>query len=109
MVKVMVVISRKEGISREEFLHQWQRLHPPFVERLPGIRHYRQNVAIEHRKPWPFDGIAEMSFDSVADVKKAFSSPAAGELFAHEEAFLGRIEWFIAEETDVPLNVPAED
>ena len=105
----MVVIRRKEGLSREEFLDHWQRLHPPFVERLPGIRYYRQNVAIEHRKQWPFDGIAEMSFDSVADVKTAFSSPAATELFAHEEEFLGHVEWFIAEESDVPLNVPGED
>lgn len=105
----MVVLRRKEGLSREEFLDHWQRLHPLFVERLPGIRHYRQNVAIEHRKQWPFDGIAEMSFDTVADVRTAFSSPAATELFAHEDEFLGRIEWFIAEESNIPLNAAGKD
>lgn len=101
----MVVIRRKDGLGREEFLNHWQRQHPPFVERLPGIRRYRQNVAVDHRTQWPFDGIAELWFDSIKDVAIAFDSPAATELFAHEDEFLGHVEWFIAEESDVPLNV----
>lgn len=65
MVKVMVVVQRKLGLTREEFLAHWGEAHPAFVERLPGIRGYRQNVSIEHRTTWPFDGIAELYFDSV--------------------------------------------
>lgn len=104
MVKVMVVIRRKDGISRDEFVREWCETHPAFVRRLPGIRGYRQNLAVEHRKPWPADGIAELRFDSVKDVAIAFDSRAARELFAHEDEFLGDVSWFIAEEIDVDVE-----
>lgn len=108
MVKVVVVIRRIEGMSREEFLRHWVDDHPAYVRRLPRIRGYRQSPAIEHRKPWPFDGMAELTFDSVSDVKQAFDSPAGRELFRHEEDFLGGVDWFIAEEAiDVPLEASA--
>jgi uncharacterized protein (TIGR02118 family) len=107
VVKVMVVVRRKEGLTREEFVDHWCARHPAYVGRLPGIRRYRQNLAIEHRKDWPFDGIAELWFDSVKDVAIAFDGPAATELFAHEDDFLGEVQWFIAEETDVPLAGPS--
>ncbi|WP_341578233.1 EthD family reductase [Microbacterium schleiferi] len=108
MVTVIVVIRRKPGMSREEFLRHWRDDHPAYVRRLPGIRGYRQSPAIDHRKAWPFDGMAELQFDSVGAVARAFESPAARELFAHEEAFLGGLDWFIADErVDVPLDVSA--
>jgi uncharacterized protein (TIGR02118 family) len=103
MHRVIVVIRRKTGMSREEFLRHWMQDHPAFVQRLPGLRGYRQSPAIEHRKEWPYDGMAELFFDSVADVARAFDGVAAKELFAHEEDFLEDATWFIADE---PVDVP---
>ncbi|CAH0156710.1 EthD family reductase [Microbacterium sp. Bi121] len=104
MYRVIVVIRRKVGMAREEFLEHWLADHPRFVERLPGVRAYRQSPAIEHRKEWPFDGMAELFFDSLGDIARAFDCVEARELFAHEEDFLEDATWFIADEgRDVPL------
>ncbi|MCK3769479.1 EthD family reductase [Microbacterium aerolatum] len=105
MYRVIVVIRRKSKMTREEFLEHWLVDHPAFVERLPRVRAYRQSPAIEHRKEWPFDGMAELCFDSLADVARAFDGIEARELFAHEQDFIEDATWFIAEEgRDVPLK-----
>lgn len=107
MLKVMVVVQRKPGLSREEFLRHWCELHPKFVRCLPGVRGYRQNVSIEHRNNWPFDGIAELYFDAVRDVALAFDGPEAAALFDHEKAFIGELSWSIVEEHEV-FAAPSE-
>ena len=104
MVKVIAVLNAKPGITREEFLHKWNVEHPVLVRKLPGIRRYRQNPAIAHRKEWPFNGMAELWFDSVADVKAAYAGEEAEQLFAHEEEFLERMQWFIADEVEIDLT-----
>lgn len=103
--KIVAVVKRKEGLSREEFLRSWHEEHPRFVSRLPGIRRYRQNPAISHRdKVWPFDGIAELWFDSVADVARAYSGPEAEALFEHEHHYIEDMQWILAEEVEVDLD-----
>lgn len=97
----MVVISRKPGITREEFVHHWCEAHPDFVRRLPKIRGYRQNLTIDHKMDWPFDGVAELFFDSVRDIAEAFDGDAAKALFAHEEAFIGDMKWSIVDEPEI--------
>jgi uncharacterized protein (TIGR02118 family) len=104
MVKVIAVLNARPGITREEFLQKWNVEHPVLVRELPGIRRYRQNPAIEHRKEWPFNGMAELWFDSVADVKAAYAGEEAERLFAHEEEFLERMQWFIADEVEIDLT-----
>jgi len=101
MIKVVAVIRRRADLDRDEFLRLWQREHPPLVLQLPGLRAYRQNPAIAHRSAWPWDGCAELWFDDVAAVRDAFASPAADALRAHEEHFIGDIDWFLATETTV--------
>ncbi|MDQ4490106.1 EthD family reductase [Sinomonas sp. ASV486] len=104
MIKVVAVLNAKPGISREEFLHKWNVEHPILVRRLPGLRRYRQNPAIEHRKQWPFSGMAELWFDTVADVKVAYGGPEAAEVFAHEDEFLERMQWFLADEVEIDIR-----
>lgn len=98
-----MVITRKPEISREEFIRHWQELHPVFVRQLPGVRGYRQNLAIEHKTQWPYDGIAELRFDSLRDIAIAFDGEAAKQLFAHEQEFIGQMEWSIVQEYEVEL------
>ena len=105
MIKVVAVLNAKPGLTRDEFLHKWNVEHPVLVRKLPGIRRYRQNAAIEHRTEWPFNGMAELWFDSVADVKAAYAGEEAKELFHHEEEFLERMQWFLAHELEIDLNV----
>jgi uncharacterized protein (TIGR02118 family) len=104
MQKIIAIIHQKDGISREEFLRRWQVEHPAYVRRLPGLRRYVQNPAIEHATTWPADGGAELWFDSLRDIAAAFEGPAADELRAHEEHFIGKIDWFVATETEVSVG-----
>ncbi|QUH01812.1 EthD family reductase [Saccharopolyspora erythraea] len=108
MVKVVALIRRREDLSREEFLRRWQSEHPEFVRALGGVLRYVQNPAIAHRRDWPYDGLAELWFGSVEAVRAAFEGPAADALREHEESFIGRLDWFLAEETAVPLETGVE-
>lgn len=103
MIKVVAVVKAKDGMAREEFLSAWHDEHPAYVRRLPGIRRYTQSPALDHRKSWPYSGMAELWFESVADVKTAFDDAAAADLFAHEEEFLASVEWFLADEHEITL------
>ena len=101
-VKIVAVIKALPELSREEFLHHWQEEHPAIVWQLPGLRAYRQSPAIEHRKTWPFDGMAELWFDSLDDLRAAFDSPQGATVHKHEKHFLGSVDWFVATDADKP-------
>lgn len=107
MVKVIAVIRRREGLSREEFLHLWQQDHPAHIRNLPGIRRYVQSPTVDDRPSWPYDGAAELWFDSVRDVAAAFDSPAAEGMREHEKAFIGELQWFLADEIEIDLGASA--
>ena len=100
-VKIVALLRARPGLSRAEFLKHWQEEHPAIVWALPGLRAYQQNPAIEHRTSWPFDGMAELWFDSVQDVRTAFNSPEAEPMHEHEKLFIEHIDWFIATTTPV--------
>ena len=51
--------------------------------------------------------MAELWFKSVEDVKVAYAGPEGKELFDHEHHFLESVEWFLADEIDVPLTAGA--
>jgi uncharacterized protein (TIGR02118 family) len=92
-------------MSTEAFLHHWQVEHPPYVWALPGLRRYVQNPALQVGKGWPWDGLAELWFDSVRDVALAFDSPQAEPMRGHEACFIGQLDWFLTQEDDVPAPV----
>lgn len=104
MLKVVALIKRSADMSRHEFMHHWTVEHPSYVRALPGVLAYRQNPALDLDREWPWDGMAEIWFDSVSAVAAAFDGPAAQALFDHEKAFLADVVWFLASEIDVPLR-----
>jgi uncharacterized protein (TIGR02118 family) len=106
-VKVVALIRRRDELTREEFLRYWQIEHPRFVWQLPELRRYVQSPAIEHRATWPHDGMAQLWFPSLGAVARAFASPQADALRAHEEHFIKDLQWFLASETEVPAPSPA--
>ncbi|TCP50996.1 uncharacterized protein (TIGR02118 family), partial [Tamaricihabitans halophyticus] len=100
-VKIVALLKAKPELSRAEFLYYWQQEHPAVVWTLPGLRAYHQSPAIEHHKPWPYDGMAELWFDSMADIRAAYGSPAADPVREHEKLFLGEVDWFVTTTTVV--------
>lgn len=64
MFKVVFLIKRKAGVSREDFLKHWTGHHREMAMGLPGIRHYTQRHLTSMPNMADFDGIAELTFDS---------------------------------------------
>jgi uncharacterized protein (TIGR02118 family) len=76
MLKVLSLMKRKEGMSYAEFRNWALNEHPPFAEKLPGLRGYRMNVPIEENPDSPYDAISEMWFDSAEARLAAMGSDA---------------------------------
>ena len=77
MIKLVYCITRKPGLSDEQFFHYWQHVHGPIGARIPHLRKlvqsHRVNVPGDH--PSDFDGMAELWFDDIASLLAARQSP----------------------------------
>ncbi|MDR5763248.1 EthD domain-containing protein [Caballeronia sp. LZ035] len=73
MIKMTLLIARKQGLSVDEFINYWTGEHLRVVMSVPEVtrysRRYRQQhntyAAPTHTTAAPFDGIAEGWFDSL--------------------------------------------
>lgn len=63
MKKAVFLITRKEGMSHDEFVEYWQTEHVPLAKRHPGLEKYVTSIP-DDPETAPFDGIAELYFDS---------------------------------------------
>ncbi len=88
MIKVIGLIRRKAGLSREEFLRHWKDVHGPLVMSIPELaRHIRKYVQVhavtipelqareryqQASLPMEYDGAVEMWFDDAAEMQQAF-------------------------------------
>ncbi len=106
MVKLIAMIKRKEGMTREEFSRYWEEKHGPLIVKLfPGMKRYVQNHAV--RLPGggepQFDGMVEVWFDDLQSWRAVanFSQSDEGKVLRDdEEKFIDRskIVFLVAEE-----------
>lgn len=75
MIKLISLIKRAEGMSREEFARWALEHHAPLGRQLPGIRQYRINLVAPDQPDGEFDGVFELWFDDEAALDAAFASP----------------------------------
>jgi len=112
MVKLIVCAKSKPGISHEEFARYWRENHGPLVKGVPEfIRHVRRYVQchiVSNSAPLgassEYDGVAELWFDSVDELNKAFSEPRYLELIRPDElkfADLDNCVSFVTEEVPI--------
>jgi len=108
MIKVIGLLRRKPGISREEFLRHWKDHHGALAMRVPEFaRHVRKYVQVhrvsipaldaqeryaQNALPAEYDGAVEMWFDSPESMQKAFAAladpVACKELREDEDRFI---------------------
>jgi uncharacterized protein (TIGR02118 family) len=105
MIKLVFCLRRLPHLSREEFQRYWRETHGPLVKRhAPAlrIRRYVQTHTLEHELngllretrngPEPYDGVAELSWDSPEDLVAATESDegqqASVALFEDEQRFV---------------------
>ena len=79
MIKVIALLKRKPGLSREEFNQRWLNEHIKLSTRMPGLRGYRINIATDYQPEGTglepiYDGTAELWWDSFEAMDAAFSS-----------------------------------
>jgi uncharacterized protein (TIGR02118 family) len=105
MIKSIGLLTRKEGLSHEQFVSHWLEVHAPLAHAVPGVRRYVQSHIIEERiRPdipttdVEIDGVAELWYDDRAAMERANASPEAEALHADGALFIGRIKSFVTEE-----------
>lgn len=102
MVKFVVVLYRKPGLSAEAFFANLRDEHGPLAERLPGLRRYVQNhvVADPTRRHPGWDAVIELSWDDRDAMEAAWRSPEGRAATDHLEvlADLSRSTWSIVRE-----------
>jgi uncharacterized protein (TIGR02118 family) len=71
MVKVIVIASKKPGLTLDQFFDYWLNRHGLLVSRLPGLRRYVQNHGLPEAyadRGQTHDGWSELWFDDLAAV-----------------------------------------
>jgi uncharacterized protein (TIGR02118 family) len=124
MIKVVYCLRRNPRLTREEFQKHWRTIHAPMVRkyaRVLGIKRYMQmhtgdpafNEGVRGVRggPEPYDGIAELWWNSAEEMAACAASPegqkAARECLEDEKLFIdhasspvsiGEENWVIARE-----------
>ncbi len=102
MLKFMVVLYRREGLTRAQFRHHLEKVHAPLARALPGLKKYKQNHVVDDptRKHPGWDAIVELYFDSRQAMEAAWESPQGKASDADLPLFadLNRTRWSIVEE-----------
>lgn len=105
LIKRMSLLKRHPDVNAETFHREWLEVHAKFVQSIPGIEGYVQNLVINRSEKGksvsyediPIDGIVELWFENTDTLKNAFSSPAGRDSVAHAKTFLGDVTPFLVE------------
>lgn len=80
-VKLIALLKARDGMAREEFARRWLEGHAPLTLRFPHLRGYRVNIAIDEYQEiegeLPYDGTAELWWDSLEEMRADFDTDAA--------------------------------
>lgn len=101
MFKIISNLKAREDLGRDEFLRLWENQHKEIILQLPGLIQYRQSPAIAHKTEWPFNGLAELWFESLNDIRIAFASDVADRMRDDEKNIFSDITWYIVSEGEV--------
>jgi uncharacterized protein (TIGR02118 family) len=110
MIKLVYCITKKAGLSDEEFFHYWKNIHGPIGARIPRLRKLVQSHRLalpqDNHRP-DYDGMAELWFDDINDLLAARQSPEWKASTQDEENFIdpNKVAYFVTEE-HVILNHP---
>ncbi|HZF12157.1 MAG TPA: EthD domain-containing protein [Thermoanaerobaculia bacterium] len=106
MIKLVYCITRKPGLSDQEFFHYWKDVHGPLGARIPGLRKLVQSHTLKEpgkTGPPEYDGMAELWFDDLAALATARNSAEWQASTADERNFLdpGKVALFLTEEHEI--------
>ena len=98
MFKAMILLTRREGMTPEDFRRWWLEQHRPLPVQLPGLRRMVVNIVEGGRDESGIDGVSELWFDTQADFEAAYATEigkaVASDSMAHNRK---RVRLFIDE------------
>ena len=74
MFKAMILLSRREDLTPEDFRRWWLEEHRPLALQLPGLRKMVVNIVEADPAESGVDGISELWFDTQADFEAAYAT-----------------------------------
>ena len=102
MIKLVYCITKKPGLSDEEFFHYWRNVHGRIGSRIPGLRRLVQShrLTVPGDKTPDYDGVAELWFDSIEALLAARATPEWKASTEDEAHFIdhNKVAYFVAEE-----------
>jgi uncharacterized protein (TIGR02118 family) len=93
--KAIILLSRRDDMSHDEFLTWWLGEHAPLAAQLPNVRRIVFNPTHEHDD---VDGVSELWFDSRADFDAAYATELGKQVAADSMAHVrSRVRLFVDE------------
>lgn len=97
MFKAMIMLTRRDDMTHDEFKAWWIGEHQPLAQQLPGVQKIRFNV-VEQDETAPCDGIAELWFKTQEDFIAAYATEIGKAVAADSMAHLAsRVRMFTDE------------
>ena len=94
-MKAIILLTRREGDTPEEFRRWWLEEHALLARQLPGLRRLVFNLADGDAG---YDGVSELWFDSQAAFDAAYASEIGKQVAADSLAHVGaRVRLFVEE------------
>jgi len=103
MIKLVYCITKKAGLTDQEFFDYWKDIHGPIGARIPGLRRLVQShrLTVPGDKYQPdYDGVAELWFDDMEALLAARQSPQWQAASQDEVNFIDhkKVAYFVTEE-----------
>ena len=99
MVKRCSLVRRVPGMSDEDFKRYWLNEHIKITTQYPGLQKYIINVVDRTLSPdAEWDGFSELWFDSVENMRKAYTGEIGERSKEDEKNFIGAISVMVIEE-----------
>ncbi|SFR66307.1 EthD family reductase [Halogeometricum limi] len=87
MIKLVNLVSRREGYTHEEFVERWLGEHTDIAKEMPGLKKYTTSVPTDPERS-EYDGIVELYFEDMAALSAAFESEAGERTNADAAEFI---------------------
>lgn len=80
MIKMIITLKRREGMSHEDFVHYQREIHRPLLMEIPEARQYIRRFVVSYPISAPnysgpdYDSVVEAWFDSMEDMNALYFS-----------------------------------
>ena len=88
-IRLAYFITRRDGMSSEEFSRHWSDIHTTFVRQIPGLLRYVQSETVEHSSDRSsYDGVAELWWPDAATYRRDMAGDAVRASYRDERNFI---------------------